>query len=212
MIKVSIADDHPLILNGIIDMLSHNENIDVVATYPDGTSVIDGVRQEQPDVLILDIQMPDVRGEEVLIVLKKEFPELKVLVLTNFDNTLYANNMMNNGASGYLLKNTNKETLIKAIEVVHSGGKYISSELTERLEEFQLKVKKQNMGKRSLTPREMDILRLLAAGKNNQQISEELFIGKRTVENYRLSLTVKLDIKNTAALIKYAIEMGIAKN
>jgi DNA-binding NarL/FixJ family response regulator len=211
MIKVAIADDHPLIINGVIDMLSANDNIQVQATYLDGAAAIEGIRKEQPDVLILDIQMPGIRGEEVTLVLRKEFPELKILALTNFDNTLYASNMIQNGAMGYLLKNTSRETLIKAVEAVHSGEKFLSEEMHVRIDDLQRKIKTKSAVKNSLTPRETDILRLLAAGKNNQQIAEELFLSKRTVENYRLNLTIKLDVKNTAALIKYAIEMGITK-
>jgi DNA-binding NarL/FixJ family response regulator len=211
MIKVAIADDHPLIINGIIDMLSANENIEIGATYLDGAAAIAGIRKDQPDVLILDIQMPNIRGEEVALTLKKEYPDLKILALTNFDNTLYASNMIQNGAMGYLLKNTNKDTLIKAIETVHAGSRFLSEEMQMRIDDYQRKIKSQSAVKNTLTPRETDILKLLAAGKNNQQIAEELFLSKRTVENYRLNLTIKLDVKNTAALIKYAIEMGITK-
>lgn len=211
MIKVAIADDHPLIINGIIDMLSTSENIEIGATYLDGAAAIEGIRNDQPDVLILDIQMPNIRGEEVALTLKKEYPDIKILALTNFDNTLYASNMIQNGAMGYLLKNTNKDTLIKAIETVHAGSRFLSEEMQMRIEDYQRKIKSQSAVKNTLTPRETDILKLLAAGKNNQQIAEELFLSKRTVENYRLNLTIKLDVKNTAALIKYAIEMGITK-
>lgn len=211
MIKVVIVDDHPLVINGVIDMLSSCEHINILATYLNGRSAIEGIRKEQPDVVILDIQMPDIRGEEVVLILMQEFPALRILALTNFDNTLYASNMMKNGAMGYLLKNTNKETLIQAIETVYEGDKFVSDEMNTRLDEFQERVKSKSHVKNSLTPREIDILRLLTAGKSNQQIADELFLSKRTVENYRLNLTFKLDLKNTAALIKYAIEMGITK-
>lgn len=210
MIKIAIADDHPLVLNGLADMLSAHDHIMIQATYPNGDSAIAGVRAEQPDVLILDIQMPDKRGEEVVLILRKEFPELKILVLTNFDNTLYASAMLRNGALGYLLKNTNRETLVQAIETVYTGATFLPAELKSKLADFESRVKANKRFRHTLTPRETDILKLLAAGKNNQQIAAELFLSKRTVENYRFNLTIKLDVKSTEALVKYAIEMGIA--
>lgn len=192
-------------------MLSSCTDIKVIATYLDGKSLMEGVHLAQPDVLLLDINMPDMRGEEIVLLLRKSFPDIKILTLTNFDNTLYANNMLQNGAMGYLLKNTDRETLIKAIKTVYSGRKFLSEEMKGRVDDFQKKVNRKTSAKSSLTPRETEILRLLARGYSNQQIADTLFLSKRTVENYRLNLSLKLDAKNTAGLVKYAIELGLDK-
>jgi DNA-binding NarL/FixJ family response regulator len=151
------------------------------------------------------------RGEEITLILKKQFADLKILALTNFNNTLYASNMLKNGAQGYLLKNTDEETLVNAIETVYKGEIYLSPEMKIRVEDFRKKLYRKTSSKASLTIRETEILSLLAKGYSNQQIADELFLSKRTVENYRLNLTMKLDAKNTAGLVKYAIELGLDK-
>lgn len=211
MINISIADDHPLVSKGIKDMLSPYPGIQIKDTYLSGAALLSGIRQQLPDVLLLDIQLSDMRGEEITLILKKEFPGLKILALTNFNNTLYASNMLNNGASGYLLKNTDEETLVSAIETVYRGETYLSPEMKVRVEDFRKKIYRKTSAKASLTIRETEILSLLAKGYSNQQIADELFLSKRTVENYRLNLTMKLDAKNTAGLVKYAIELGLDK-
>lgn len=211
MINVAIADDHPLVINGVKDMLSSCPFIGIKDAYLDGTSLLAGLRKTKPDVLLLDINMPDIRGEEIILILRKEFPDLKVLTLTNFDNTLYASNMIKNGALGYLLKNTDRETLIRAIETVASGTQFLTDDMRQRIQDFQKTINRKTSARYSLTPRETEILRLLAKGYSNQQIADELFLSKRTVENYRLNLSLKLEAKNTAGLVKYAIELGLDK-
>jgi len=209
MITIAIVDDHPLVSKGIKDMLSPYSFIQITDTYLNGASLLAGIRVRQPDVLLLDVQLSDMRGEEITLMLKKQFPELKILALTNFNNTLYASNMLKNGALGYLLKNTDEETLVNAIETVYKGEIYLSGEMKTRVEDFRKKLYRKTSSKTSLTIRETEILSLLARGYSNQQIAEELFLSKRTVENYRLNLTMKLDVKNTAGLVKFAIDLGL---
>ncbi len=209
MINIAIADDHQLVINGVKDMLSTYPEISIQSTYLDGEALLAGLKVQLPDVLLLDISMPGIGGEEVAAIISKQYPEVKILTLTNFDNTLYASNMLHNGALGYLLKNTDKETLIEAIETVYAGKEFISQELRDRITEFQKKLNRKTSSKHALTPRETNILRLLAKGYSNQQIAEELHLSKRTVENYRLNLSIKLEVKNTAGLVKYAIELGL---
>lgn len=211
MINIAIVDDHPLVSKGIKDMLSPYPSIQIQATYLSGAALLSGIRIQQPDVLLLDIQLSDMRGEEIALILKKEFPDLKILALTNFNNTLYASNMLKNGALGYLLKNTDEETLVTAIETVYKGEPFLSGEMKVRVEDFRKKIYRKTSAKASLTIRETEILNLLAKGYSNQQIADELFLSKRTVENYRLNLTMKLDVKNTAGLVQCAIELGLHK-
>jgi DNA-binding NarL/FixJ family response regulator len=211
MINLAIVDDHPLVSKGIKDMLSPYPFIQVTDTYLNGASLLTGIMTKQPDVLLLDVQLSDMRGEEITLILRKQFAELKILALTNFNNTLYASNMLKNGAHGYLLKNTDEETLVNAIETVYKGEIYLSQEMKIRVEDFRKKQYRTTSAKASLTIRETEILSLLVKGYSNQQIADELFLSKRTVENYRLNLTMKLDAKNTAGLVKYAIELGLIK-
>lgn len=211
MITIDMADDHPLVSKGIKDMLSPYPDIQIRETYLNGTALLSGLKSSQPDVLLLDIQMTDMRGEEITLILKKKYPNLKILALTNFNNALYASNMLNNGANGYLLKNTDEETLVHAIQTVNRGAFFLSEEMKIRVEDFRKKLLRKTSAKASLTIREIEILKLLANGYSNLEIASELFLSKRTVENYRLNLTMKLDAKNTADLVKYAIELGLNK-
>jgi DNA-binding NarL/FixJ family response regulator len=211
MINIVIVDDHPLVINGVKDMLSSLPHMVVRNTYINGKSLLEGLQEHLPDVLLLDINLPDIRGEELMVKINKIYPNLKVITLTNFDNTLYASRMMHNGAKGYLLKNVEKQVLISAIESVYNGGKFIAPELEQRIAELQKKLSKSAYAKASLTPREIEILKLLAKGQTNQQIADTLFLSKRTVENYRLNLSTKLEVNNTAGLVKYAMENGLDK-
>lgn len=211
MITVFITDDHPLVSKGIRDMLSPYPSIRITGTFLNGAELLAGIKVQQPDVLLLDIQLPDMRGEEITLMLRKNFPDVKVLALTNFNNTLYASNMLKSGAFGYLLKNTDEETLVDAIETVYHGETYLSPDMKIRVEDFRKKIQRKTSSKASLTIREIEILTLLTRGFSNQQIADELFLSKRTVENYRLNLTLKLEVKNTAGLVKYAIELGLDK-
>lgn len=212
MITIAITDDHPLVINGVKDMLSSCSDISISGEYLNGQSLLHGLaKQLLPDILLLDINLPDIRGEELTLIINKKHPTVKILALSNFDSTLYASNMVHNGASGYLLKNTDKETLITAIKAVYAGATYFSDDIKERVASFNKKRSKKSGIKASLTPREIEILKLLTKGYSNQQIAIELFLSKRTVENYRLNLSIKLDVKNTAALVKYAIELGLGE-
>ncbi len=211
MITVSIVDDHPLVSKGIKDMLSPYPSIQIMETYLSGAELLADIRARQPDVLLLDVQLSDMRGEEIALILNKELPNVKILALTNFNNTLYASNMLKNGASGYLLKNTDEETLVAAIETVYRGDTYLSTDMKARVEDFRKRIKRKTSSKVSLTIREIEILNLLTKGYSNQQIANELFLSKRTVENYRLNLTMKLDVKGTAGLVQYALELGLDK-
>lgn len=211
MIKIAIADDHPLVINGLKDMLEGNKGIIICASYLNGEELLNGLKTKQPDVLLLDIQMPGQGGDEIAIIISKEYPEIKILTLTNFDNTLYVNNMLKNGAIGYLLKNTDQKTLIKAILSVAKGEIYLDAKMKERMEEFQKQNFRNSSTKQVLTNREKDILNLIVKGFNNSEIAKTLFLSSRTIENYRSNLYLKLEVKNTAGLIKKAIELGLYK-
>ncbi len=209
-IRITIADDHPMIIGGLRNMLPVYPHITLAGTYPSGEALLEGLRQEQPDVLLLDIQLPGKTGDELAPVILKKYPGIRILVLTNLNSTFYAHNMFRLGVSGYLLKNTDPEMVIKAIETVYNGERFTDPALAEKLDEFTSRMKKEAALKPTLTPREQEILRLTVAGDTIQEISEKLFIGLRTVEYYRTNLFMKLEVKNMASLIKKALELGLA--
>lgn len=211
-IRISIADDHPMVINGMKEMLSNYKNIDVIHTYNNGADLMQGLKEALPDVLLLDIQMPGQGGDELTPVIVKTYPSVRILAITNFDNTLYVNNMLQNGALGYLLKNTDEQTLIAAIETVYQNKQFLKPEMAEKLKEFRRQLKRQTSSKFSLTPREKQILQLIVNEYSSQEIAAQLNLSLRTVENYRLNLSLKLEVKNTAGLVRKAIMMGLDTN
>ena len=208
-ITIAIADDHPVVLNGIRDMLRHYPHIRLGHTYTDGEALLQGLKSSCPDVLLLDIQMPGKTGDELVPILVKTYPELRILILSNFNQMIYIHNMLSNGAAGYLSKNTDQKSIVEAIETVHKGEVYLKPDVATKLEEFRKQIRWKTSTKYGLTPREKDILRLMLKEYSNPEIAKELCISLRTVENYRFNLATKLEVKNTIGLVKRVIELGL---
>lgn len=210
VIKVAITDDHPLVINGIEKVLTNYPYFKLTGTYENGETLLAGLARQQPDVLLLDIQMPGKSGEELARIIRDTYPAVKILALTGFDTPVYVRSMMQNGCKGYLLKNIDQKILIEAIEAVYRGEQYIESSLKEELVNNMLKLKSSRQpALPDLTPREKDVLILIVEECTSQEIAEKLFLGKRTVEKYRLQLLQKLQVKNTAGLVKVALKMGL---
>jgi len=208
-ITISIADDHPMIINGLKNILPYYPHIRLLECYNNGSDLLSGLENARPDVLLLDIQMPDLSGDELAPQILKKYPEMKIVVLTNFDSALYANNMFKRGVHGYLLKTADNKTLIKAIETVYNNKEFIEDEMKKKLDEMKLRDRRAPFSRSTLTPRETEILRLLADGLTAPQIAEKIFLSLRTVVNYRTSIMVKLDVNNVATLVRKAIKLGI---
>lgn len=211
LINVAITDDHPMVIQGMTMMFSSYKHVNLCAVYQSGAELLKGIAESQPDVLILDIQLSDKTGDELLPELLKRYPNLKVLVVTNFDSTMYAEKMLWQGAKGFLLKTADKAELVKAIEVIHAGGKYIEKSLAERMTGASVRNKKLYTGKSVLTDREKEILQLIVEGKTDQDIADQLFLGLNTIKFYRKGMLLKLDVSNTAGLVAKALKMGWAK-
>jgi DNA-binding NarL/FixJ family response regulator len=209
VIKVSITDDHPLVISGLQNVLLHYPHIHLLSSYPDGEALMKGLQANAPDVLLLDIQMPGKTGDSLAPVILKKYPDLKIIALTNFDSILYVNNMLKLGVHGYLLKSAEEKIIIGAIEAVYNGAIFIEDAMKQKMEQLEDKVAKTVFAKVSLTPREKDILKHIVNGDTNQEIAGKLFLSIRTVENYRLNIQLKLDAKNTAVLVKKALQMGL---
>jgi DNA-binding NarL/FixJ family response regulator len=208
-IKIAVADDHPMIIKGLQNMLSSYQHISLISTYATGELLLAGLQHEQPDVLLLDIQLPGKTGDELAPIILKKYPDMKILTLTNFDSMLYVNTMMRHGVHGYLLKNTDEEVLIKAIETVYNGGEFLEPAMKEKMQHLTLKMQKENYSKIALTLREKQILQLIVNGKTSHEIVEKLFLSINTVNNYRARIFIKLDVNNMAELIKKALTLGL---
>jgi two-component system secretion response regulator SsrB len=209
-IRIAIADDHPMIIGGLQRILAQFPNMSLTGTYANGKELLEGLQTIVPDVLLLDIQLPDKTGDELAPIILKKYPELKIIALTNFDSSLYIHNMFRCGVHGYLLKTSDEQELIRAIETVNSGGTFLEPELKTKMQQLEEKERKAVSLKSSLTNREKEILQYIVDGHTCAQTAEKLFLSVATVENYRIRILLKLGVNNAAALTKKALLLGLA--
>ncbi len=202
MIRVFIVDDHPVVIEGIHSLLQSELDIEWAGHAMTAASCLGFFVNNTADVLLMDISMPGTDGVELCKLITEKYPGVFILGLSTFNQGLYIKKMMENGASGYILKNSSKEELLKAIHVVNSGGIFFSGEAGEALKEYEKSAKAQP----ELSPREKEILGLIAEGYTNPQIAEKIFLSPFTVDSHRKNLLAKLNVKNTASLIKLAVE------
>ncbi|WP_367375616.1 response regulator [Pseudomonas lini] len=201
-IRVALVDDHSLVRDGIKSLLAVMAQLEVVGEAENGVDAIEMVGRCQPDLLLVDISLKDINGLELTRLLRSQYPSLKVLVLSMYDNYEYVSESVRSGASGYVLKNAPSREIIAAIEAIVSGGTFYSAEIAQRLIADKTT-------DNELTPRESQVLYKMAQGLNNKEMARELDISVRTVETHRLSIRRKLNIDKPAALVKYAIDHGI---
>jgi DNA-binding NarL/FixJ family response regulator len=206
MIKIAIVDDHKLFRDGISSMLTRNEDFEIIISASDGMDFFKSLdKKNLPDVLLLDITMPGMDGFEVLKRVRK-YPAIKTIALSMHDDGNYIMKCVKSGAYGYLLKNTDEDELIKAIFSVYREKKYFNKEISNRminimaLEGTQLK---------KLSKKEAEILKLISEGLTTKEIAERLFVSTRTVETHRANMMKKLSVKNTAELIKKAVQLNL---
>lgn len=208
-IKIVVVDDHLLVLNGLEVMLQGVEHIQVIALCRNGDELLTALTRSVPDVILMDIQLPGTDGIKLTRLVQSMYPGCKLLGLSNMDEKQYITAMLRSGASGYLLKNVDRDVLVAAIEAVHAGEQYVQKELQSRLLQEAFTGRKFKGDKPALTRREKEILQLIAEEHSNQEIAERLFLSVRTVENHRFNLMQKLGVKNVAGLVKEAISMGL---
>ena len=201
MIKIILVDDHPLFREGIASRLNMHEGIEVVAEAENGKQLLEKLERCTPDVVMMDISMPEINGMDALEIVKEKFPSVRVIMLSMHDDKEYIVSVIRSGAEGYLLKDISGEEMIAAIHKVHSGGKYFSGEVAEIL------VQENTADKGDiLTTREQLILRLISHGNNDKSIASQLDISARTVETHKRNIKQKLLIDTTSGLVRYAIE------
>jgi two-component system, NarL family, response regulator NreC len=211
IIKIIIADDHTVVRIGLRTLLEKEADFQVIDEASDGIQTVDLVKLLKPDVVILDMVMPGINGIEITRQIKKISPETHVIILSMHANEAYVVETLKKGASGYVLKDSTGNDLVKAVREVIAGRRYLSPPLSERALERYIQITK-NTGLdiyEALTDREREVLYLVAEGFSNAEIAEKLSISQRTAEVHRFNLMHKLGLKNNAELIHYAIQQGI---
>lgn len=211
MIRVLIADDHQIVVDGLVALLKLQKNIEIVATTNNGKEAIAYIAQNPVDVAILDINMPEMNGIETTEYITVSFPETKVLILSMHDSDEYIGELRDAGCSGYILKDKGQEELVKAIERIHEGEYYYGDKVLQRLIEVKRKSKRDITEiPVTLTTREKDVINLISKGLTATQIAEKLCISETTVNTHSRNMRSKLSIKNVNGLVRYAIENGLA--
>ena len=208
-IRLAIVDDHQVVINGLIAMFSNISEVAVDFTTTDYQELLSYLEHTQPDVILLDIQMPEMNGIDLAKLIRKQYRNVKIIAFSSFAETHYVKQILRNGASGYVLKNANQVTLTKALKAVTAGSEFIDEGIQKILIQESITGQRRSMFEVPLTKREKEILKLIAEEHSNQEIADKLFLSLRTVETHRFNLTQKLDAKNTAALVKEAIKRGL---
>jgi len=207
MINILIADDHQLLIDGIKANLADIEDFDFVAEANNGYQVLERLESGiAVDVILMDINMPMLDGLECTKKVTRQYPNIRIVALSQYDEKRFVKWMVKNGAYGYLLKDADKDTLEKAIRTVHSGERYFCDRLSIRLVNQELKMENTRDLFPKLTDREVEILNLICKEFSSQEIAEKLFISFHTVESHRANLIHKAGAKNTAGLVRWAVE------
>jgi DNA-binding NarL/FixJ family response regulator len=209
MIKVLIADDHQMFIDGLKSMLEETDGIQIIGQAMNGLEVMEICNQVAVDVVIMDISMPEMDGVEATRELLKKHPHIKVLGLSMFNDRNYISDLLKAGAHGYILKNTGKEELVKALETLESGENYLGVEVEKTLLSSFMKKPSQMEVIEKLSKREQEVLESIASGLTTNEIADKLFISKNTVETHRKNLLYKLKARNTAELVNNAYQKRI---
>lgn len=204
--KILLVDDHALFTDGLKSILEQSGLFEMVRSTNRATDAIRMLRNQAFDLVLLDVDMPDRSGPEVLRDIRSEFPTMPVIMVSMHMERGIIQQVRKDGASGYVLKNAGKEEFLVAIQKVAGGGMYFSSELMDRWMAREAEADPTQKGRAALSERELEIIRLLSEGLTSQEIADRLFLSVRTVETHRKSILDKLELKNVAGLIRYAFE------
>ena len=208
-IKLLLVDDHALVQEGLVAVLGLDPDIEVIGTASDGQQALEKLAELTPDIVVMDIRMPNLHGIDATARIAEQFPGVKVIILSMHDNCNYIVNAMKAGARGYLLKNSSTPELINAIKQVHAGGRYLSPEVSGSLLDDLTPT---DEPVQAISKREQEVLIWVTKGLTNKEIARQLDISVRTVEVHRLNLKRKLGIDTSAGLVRYALEQGLIQD
>lgn len=198
-VKVFITDDHYMVIEGLRSLLQYEKNIEWVGHAMNAVSCLAFLQEQQPDVILMDINLPDKSGIDLCKEVKTKYPAIHIIGLSSFNQQSYIQKMLDNGASGYVLKNATREELLEAVEAVMAGDTFLSPEaaaIVKKNDDSKIPV---------ITRREKEVLILIADGLTNHEIAEKLFISTTTVDTHRKNLLAKFEVRNTATLIRMAV-------
>ena len=208
MIPIAITDDHTIVIEGIKTMLKLNKEIEVLQSFENLKDTFENLNSAVK-VLLLDINLPDGNGINACKELLEKHPDLKIIALTNFEDTVFIKQIIKNGAMGYLLKNTDKKELTEAIKSVIEGNRYLPKKISDILLNDSIGIQNSNYFVPKLTVREKEILTLIIQEFTTEEIAVKLFVSTKTVESHRSNLIQKLGVKNSAGLVRVAFEKGL---
>jgi DNA-binding NarL/FixJ family response regulator len=209
MISIFIIDDHPLVIEGIQTTVQAATDMEVIGSATHGADALQWLSQQEADVIILDISLPDTDGIKLCKAILKQHPQARIIGLTTYEEVNFIRGMMKEGAKGYLFKTSPQEQMLSAIREVYKGNTFLSPEVNEKLVAAALRQPQQQSFIPRLTRREKEVLKLIVDERTNQEIADELFISLSTVETHRRHLCEKLGARNTAGLVRNAIKFGL---
>lgn len=202
-ISIVIVDDHPVVRQGLRVMLSSEPGFTVMGMAASAREALELLAHKQPDVVLMDLRMPEMEGIEAILELRRIRPDTRILVLTNYGSDEYIVRATQAGAMGYLLKNTPQEEIVKAVRMVHRSERYVPKDIAQRLFEA--------IGREELSPRELEVLTLVAEGCTNKDVAQRLFISDKTVRNHVTSCLLKLQAKDRTEAVTRAIQRGLIR-
>jgi DNA-binding NarL/FixJ family response regulator len=209
-LRVFVADDHAVLRDGLKALVNAQPDMTVVGEADNGLTTQERAKELLPDVLLMDISMPECNGVQATELIRKECPTIKVLILTAYKDKGYLDRVLKVGASGYVLKLSVAEELIDAIRVVASGGIYLDPQMADRITDGHVRSQllKGELRQKEVTVREEEVLRLIAQGHSNKEISSQLKIAVKTVESHKAKVMQKLDLRNRTEIVRYAVRQG----
>ncbi|MEN3330268.1 MAG: hypothetical protein V7638_5075 [Acidobacteriota bacterium] len=209
-LRVFVADDHAVLRDGLKALVNAQADMEIVGEADNGRTTYERAKELLPDVLLMDISMPELTGVQATELLRRECPDIKILVLTAYKDKGYLDRLLNVGAAGFILKLSAADELIGAIRLVAGGGIYLDPQMADRITDGYVRSQflKGEVRQRELTAREEEVLRLIAQGYSNKEISSQLKIAVKTVESHKANLMQKLELRNRTEIVRYAVRQG----
>lgn len=212
-ITLAIVDDHVLVRNGFASLLKEQDSIEVIIEASNGLELLEQLVHKQPDIILLDIEMPVMNGTQTAEILKEKYPQIKVMILTMYKDDYHLLQLMERGAKGFLQKEVSPETLLFAIQEVHKNGYYFDKHISTALaKKIASAAHSMHAGHpEHLSEKEVEIIRLICEEYSNKEIAEKLFLSHRTIDTYREKIMQKIGAKNTAGVVMYAVRNDLIK-